>query len=175
MVTAGILLAAGAGTRYGAPKVLAAEGRWLAAAVAALSGGGCDDVAVVLGAALVDVPAPARVVVAEDWASGMAASLRAGFAALSDADRAVIHLVDVPDVTASVVRRVLAAAAPSGLARATYAGNPGHPVVVARRWWGSLLNTLQGDAGAREFLSGRADLTLVECGDLARGDDVDEP
>ncbi|HRD14869.1 MAG TPA: NTP transferase domain-containing protein, partial [Mycobacterium sp.] len=49
---AGVLLAAGAGTRFGMPKVLAERGSWLRAAVAALSGGGCDDVVVVLGAAV---------------------------------------------------------------------------------------------------------------------------
>jgi nicotine blue oxidoreductase len=53
----GIVLAAGAGTRYGMPKVLADEGGWLRRAVAALVDGGCDDGVVVLGAAVVDVPA----------------------------------------------------------------------------------------------------------------------
>ena len=60
LAAAGVLLAAGAGTRFGMPKVLAERGAWLRAAVAALSGGGCDEVVVVLGAAVVDVPAPAR-------------------------------------------------------------------------------------------------------------------
>ena len=79
---AGVVLAAGAGTRYGMPKVLAGEGKWLRSAVSALHGGGCDDIVVVLGAAVVDVPAPARPVVAADWAEGMSASLRAGIAAI---------------------------------------------------------------------------------------------
>mgnify|MGYP003394888605 CR=1 FL=1 len=74
---AGVLLAAGAGTRFGMPKALAAHGEWLMSAVAALHRGGCDDVVVVLGAAIVDVPAPARVVVATDWSDGLSASLRA--------------------------------------------------------------------------------------------------
>jgi hypothetical protein len=50
--SAGVVLAAGAGTRYGMPKVLAGNGGWLASAVAALSDGGCGDVVVVLGAAV---------------------------------------------------------------------------------------------------------------------------
>src|SRR6478735_12129562 len=79
----GIVLAAGAGTRYGMPKVLAADGRWLRCAVAALEDGGCEDVVVVLGAAIVDAPAPARVVVADDWSDGIGASLRAGISALA--------------------------------------------------------------------------------------------
>lgn len=154
------------------PKVLAADGNWLLRAVAALVGGGCDDVVVVLGAAVVDVPAPARAVVAQDWASGASASLRAGLAAVPDADAAVIHLVDTPDVTAEVIGRVLAADAE--LARATYRGRPGHPVVIARNHWPALLDSLRGDEGARSFLAGRDELVLVECGDLATGEDRDE-
>src|SRR4051794_36716073 len=116
---AGIVLAAGAGSRFGKPKVL--EGEWLRSAVGALAGGGCDDVVVVLGAAVVDVPVPARAVIAEDWSSGMSASVLAGLAAVRDADLAVLHLVDLPDVGPDVVARVLAAVAASGtgLARAT--------------------------------------------------------
>lgn len=173
---AGVLLAAGAGVRYGMPKVLAAQGQWLQAAVAALSGGGCGDVVVVLGAAVVDVPEPARAVIAEDWRHGMGASLRAGLLATGDADYAVVLTVDTPDVGADVVARVLAAArsAPSGLARAVYAGRPGHPVVIAGRHRHALLETLHGDEGARRFLAARADVVAVDCADLATGLDVDE-
>ncbi|MCV7090392.1 nucleotidyltransferase family protein, partial [Mycobacterium interjectum] len=53
----GVLLAAGAGRRYGKPKVLV-DG-WLDAAVQALQGGGCGGVVLVLGAA--EVAAPPRV------------------------------------------------------------------------------------------------------------------
>ncbi|MHC9291464.1 nucleotidyltransferase family protein [Mycobacterium sp. LTG2003] len=170
---AGVVLAAGAGTRFGMPKVRAAQGDWLRAAVRALSGGGCDVVVVVLGAAVVDVPAPARAVVAADWADGLSASLRAGIAAAGTADCAVLHLVDTPDVGAEVVRRVLAAAPESGLARAIYAGRPGHPVVIARRHWPALLESLHGDEGARPFLRGRIDVVGVDCTDLASGVDID--
>lgn len=171
---AGIVLAAGAGTRYGMPKVLAQQGEWLRAAVAALVDGGCDDVVVVLGAALVEVPAPARGVIASDWASGVSGSVRAGLAAVADAEFAVLQLVDTPDVGASVIRRVLARAGETGLVRAVYRGVPGHPVAIARRHWAALSETLSGDEGARRFLATRDDVVLVECGDLATGADVDE-
>jgi CTP:molybdopterin cytidylyltransferase MocA len=176
----GVLLAAGAGTRFGIPKVLAAEGEWLRTAVRALAGGGCSEVLVVLGAAVVDVPAPARVVLASDWATGMSASVRAGLAAAEPgaAQYAVLHLVDTPDVGAEVVRRVLAAAvgAPSGLARARYGDRPGHPVVIARRHWPALLASLHGDEGGRAYLAGRhGDVVAVECADLATGTDIDTP
>jgi CTP:molybdopterin cytidylyltransferase MocA len=174
VTVAGVLLAAGAGTRYGMPKVRAEDGRWLRACVAALTDGGCDDVVVVLGAAVVDVPDPARAVLAEDWESGLSASVRAGVNAV-DAAYAVLHAVDTPDVSADVVRRVLDAArsSTSGLARAHYDGRPGHPVVIARRHWPDLLATLRGDEGARPFLGGRTDVVAVECADLASGEDID--
>jgi nicotine blue oxidoreductase len=173
---AGIVLAAGAGTRFGMPKVLAEQGEWLRRAVDALASGGCDSVVVVLGAAIVEVPPPARAVVATDWASGASASVRAGLGAVAAADFAALALVDTPDVGPDVVRRVLAAArsSPSGLARATFAGRPGHPVVIARRHWVALTDTLHGDEGARTFLAGRDDVMTVECGDLATGNDVDQ-
>ncbi len=173
-LAAGVLLAAGAGTRYGEPKVLAEHGEWLRWGVTALDDGGCDDVVVVLGAAIVDVPAPARAVIADDWADGLSASLRAGLSAI-DADYAVLHTVDAPDVGADVVRRVLDAArsSPSGLARARYGDRPGHPVVIARRHWPELCEQLDGDEGARPFLSARTDVVAVDCADLATGRDVD--
>lgn len=171
---AGVLLAAGAGTRFGMPKVLAAQGEWLKTAVSALHVGGCDDVVVVLGAAIVEVPSPARAVVAEAWADGLSASLRAGLLVVN-ADYAVLHTVDTPDIGADVVRRVVGAAvaSPSGLARARYAEAPGHPVVIARRHWAALLQQAHGDAGARSFLAGRDDIVAVECADLATGRDID--
>lgn len=174
---AGVLLAAGAGVRYGMPKVLAAQGLWLHSAVAALAGGGCEDVVVVLGAAVVDVPAPARAVLAPDWRRGMGASLRAGLTAVSDADFAVVLTVDTPDIGADVVGRVLEAAcsSQSGIARATYGGRPGHPVVIAREHWPALVETLHGDEGARRFLAGRPGVVAVDCVDLATGMDIDTP
>ncbi|CAN5434221.1 NTP transferase domain-containing protein [soil metagenome] len=174
-VTVGVVLAAGAGTRFGIPKVLAAQGEWISSAVRALDDGGCDDVVVVLGAAVVGVPPPARSVVALDWADGMSASLQAGLDAASGADRVVLHLVDTPDVGADVVRRVLAAASETDLARAVYGGRPGHPVVLGAAHWPALRATLSGDQGARAFLSGRDDVVTVECGDLASGVDIDRP
>lgn len=171
---AGVLLAAGAGTRYGMPKVLAAQGEWLKTAVDALHAGGCDDVVVVLGAAIVDVPPPARAVFAEAWADGLSASLRAGLSAI-EADFAVLHTVDTPDLGADVVRRVVdaAIASESGLARARYAQTPGHPVVIARRHWAALLAQAHGDEGARSFLAARHDVAAVDCSELATGRDID--
>ena len=105
----------------------------------------------------------------------MSASLRAGRGAAS-ADVVVVHLVDLPDVPAAAVRRVLdrGGRTRDALARATYDGRPGHPVLVGADHVAALTATLAGDHGARAYLEAHAALT-VECGDLADGLDEDAP
>jgi CTP:molybdopterin cytidylyltransferase MocA len=184
VIVDGLLLAAGAGSRMGRPKALVVgdDGTsWLQASLSRLHDGGCRRVTVVLGAAAdeaatlldgVDV----HVVVAAEWAEGMSASLRTGLAA-SDraADAALVTLVDLPDVSAEVIRRVVAAATgPGVLARAAYVGTPGHPVLIGREHWAGVIATARGDQGARDYLRPR-EVVLVECGDLATGQDVDTP
>jgi CTP:molybdopterin cytidylyltransferase MocA len=172
----GIVLAAGAGVRYGGPKALVAG--WLEGAVEALRQGGCDAVFVVLGAAAGEartlVPEGVEVVVAVDWAEGMGSSLRAGLAAVAatPAEAAVIHLVDLPDVGPNVVRRMLSVATQDALARAVYRGSPGHPVLLGRAHWASAAAEAVGDQGARGYLRNH-DIEQIECADLAEGHDVD--
>ncbi|RNI22777.1 nucleotidyltransferase family protein [Flexivirga caeni] len=173
-MTTGIVLAAGAGRRMGGPKALV-DG-WLLHAVGTLAD--CDRVVVVLGAAaeqartLLDA-GQADVVVADDWATGMSASLRAGIGALTDETRCLITLVDLPDVGRDVVARVLAQPdTPDVLARASYGGVPGHPVLLGRDHWAGAAGGAAGDRGARDYLRAH-DTVLVECDDLATGRDVD--
>ncbi|MGB0101652.1 MAG: nucleotidyltransferase family protein [Nocardioides sp.] len=184
-MTHGLLLAAGAGSRMGMPKALvrAADGEpWLVRSVRALADGGCDQVTVVLGAGAAEArPLLAgtgvEVVVADDWADGMSASLRTGLDAArpTDAVAALVSLVDLPDVDALVVRRLLAAAPePGTLRRATYDGRVGHPVVIGRDHWAGVVNESAGDRGARGYLASH-EVETVECGDLATGHDVDGP
>jgi CTP:molybdopterin cytidylyltransferase MocA len=179
---AGLLLAAGAGRRFGGPKALAElDGQPLVLrALDALTAAGCEPVRVVLGAAADEVaallPDPAQAVRAADWATGMGASLKAGLAALAGDSlpaAALVHLVDLPWVGADVLARVAENATTETVARAAYDGVPGHPVLLGRRWWAEVAETARGDRGARDWLAGRADLRLVECGDLGSGRDVD--
>jgi molybdenum cofactor cytidylyltransferase/nicotine blue oxidoreductase len=186
-VPVGLVLAAGAGSRYGGPKALVVgldgEG-WLARAVAVLRDGGCSSVGVVLGAEaeqarrLLPADAAVQVVVSERWADGLSASLASGLAAAEagNADAVVITLVDLPALTAEAVRRVIASvgATSSGIGRATYAGAPGHPVLLGRDHWRSVIDLASGDSGARDYLADAATV-LVGCDDLGGGDDVDEP
>ncbi len=178
MTTLGLLLAAGAGRRMGRPKALVDD--WLVRSVGTLTD--CDRVVVVLGASA-DEARPlldaydVTIVVAHDWAEGMGASLAAGLghALHGEEHRCLVTLVDLPDVGADVVRRVLAEPdTVDVLARASYDGVPGHPVLLGRTHWSGVLAVSQGDRGARDYLRAHPP-TDVECGDLATGRDVDTP
>ena len=150
----GLLLAAGAGRRMGRPKALVDT--WLVDAVTTLREGGCARVTVVLGAAA-DEARPllagqdVEVVVAADWDEGMGASLRTGLQSLAtDAAAALVTLVDLPDVGSGVVRRLLdRPVSADTLARATYDGTPGHPVLIGRGHWAGVIESATGDQGAR--------------------------
>ena len=180
MTVVGLLLAAGAGERFGGPKALARDGdgtSWLLRSVQALRP--CDEIVVVLGAeaerAAALLPMSVSRIRADDWAEGMGASLRAGLSALAPTGHvaALVSLVDLPDVDAAVVARLVASATgPGDLARAAYDGVPGHPVLIGRDHWEGVVGTATGDRGARDYLAAH-EVVLVECGDLATGADVD--
>lgn len=172
-VTTGVLLAAGAGRRMGMPKALVDD--WLQRSVGVLADGGCQRVTVVLGASadearLLLEETDVDIVVADDWADGMGASLRAGLGAMAPDVDALVHLVDLPDVTPEVVARVLACGA--RLARASYDDRVGHPVLIGSEHRVPLMGTLSGDVGAKGYLESH-DVLAVECGDLATGRDQD--
>ena len=174
---AGIVLAAGAGTRAGGPKALLRDASgtpWLELAVTALLDGGCSRVVVVLGSyALIArplVPVDERVttVVALEWERGMSESLRMGLAAVSG-DAALVTLVDLPSLPVSVVQRVIRT---GGLAQAVFHGRPGHPVLIPASHWVPVAESLEGDRGARDYLVANG-VEEVECSDLWDGQDVD--
>lgn len=181
---AGMLLAAGAGRRLGAPKALVEIGgeRLAERGVGLLVDGGCDPVVVVLGAGADDVLArcdlgQSWIVVNHRWDEGMGTSLRAGLDALEDsaAGAVVVALVDQPRVGPAAVERLAASWRDGGqLVVAAYAGEPRNPVLIDRAWWPSAWAAATGDQGARTLLRARPDLvTLVECGDTGDAADLD--
>ena len=176
---AGVLLAAGEGSRFGLPKALVeVNGRTLAERGAdLLRSGGADPILIVTGAAPVRLPGT-QAVDNPDWRTGMGSSLRAGLRALAatqDVSAVVVALADQPLVGPDAVTRLIAAyRAGASVAVAAYDGQPRNPVLLAREHWPEVIATATGDTGARAFLRARADLvTLVECGDTGRPDDID--
>jgi len=174
---AGLLLAAGEGSRLGRPKALVELGGQTLAVrgVALLRDGGTDPILVVTGAVPLDLPG---VVIVHNplWRTGIGSSLRAGLARLpSDARAVVIALADQPLVGAESVRRLIAAyRAGAPVAVACYQGQPRNPVLIAAEHWSEASAAAVGDAGARAFLRARPELvTRVECGDTGRPDDLD--
>jgi CTP:molybdopterin cytidylyltransferase MocA/RimJ/RimL family protein N-acetyltransferase len=184
MEVAGLVLAAGAGRRFGKPKALATyQDQFLVQrAVATLREAGCAPILVVLGASASQVRASApdlpATVINEDWASGMGSSLRTGLAALagSPAAAAVILLVDMPGVSAAAVRRVIAAADADALAMGDYGDRRGHPVLLGRNHWAGVAATAVGDRGARAYLrTHAAAVRPIPVGDVADDHDIDRP
>jgi molybdenum cofactor cytidylyltransferase len=174
---AGLILAAGDGTRFGAESKLLADlgGRpllqWAVDAQAAVARLG--RIVVVLGSRADEITrrvrfGRAQTVVCADWEAGQAASLRCGLAALEGAEKVVVTLGDAPLVTAAVIARF---AGEPARTRATYDGRPGHPVVLGPAEMTTLMS-LTGDRGARDLLRGGP---VIEVGHICSGRDVDTP
>jgi CTP:molybdopterin cytidylyltransferase MocA len=173
----GLVLAAGEGSRFGGTKQLAQlDGRPLLEHAAA-SVSGLSPRVVVLGheadaiRSAVDLHG-AGVVVCEGWREGQSASLRCGVRALGDLDAVVVVLGDQPRITSAAVAAVAAAAHDgTAAARASYGGQPGHPVLLGRELL-ARVGELRGDVGFRDLLGG-VDVREVEVGGLADPIDID--
>jgi molybdenum cofactor cytidylyltransferase len=176
---AGLILAAGEGSRFGGPKQLAMlRGQPLIehAIETMLAVPAIERIVVVLGAHAELVRERAdlggtEVIVADDWSEGMSASLRAGIAELADAEAVLITLADQPLITPQVLAAVLDLGERADATRATYDGRPGHPVLIRRQLFAEVAQ-LRGENGARDLLE-LVGVRTLECGHLASADDVD--
>jgi len=183
---AALVLAAGAGSRFGGRKLLADYGGrpLLHGALAAAEAATPGHVTVVTGADAEDVAACARtfdpqvrIVHAPDHAEGMAASLRTGIAALpAETAAAFVFLGDMPRVPHAILPALAQAVADGAAAAApVIAGRRGNPVVLGRSLFDEA-KALRGDIGARPILQALgARLALVETDDDGVLFDVDEP
>lgn len=184
MITAAVLLAAGSGSRFqgDGPKLLAElDGkpllRWAIEAV--LESGLPGPYVVTGGTPLSQWLAGATEVRNERWEDGLASSLRAGvdFASQQGHDAVVVALADQPRLSPEAWRLV-AAAAETPIAVATYAGVRGHPVRLAAEVWSGLPAT--GDDGARLLMRDHPELvTEVPCSagnplDIDTTEDLDQ-
>jgi molybdenum cofactor cytidylyltransferase len=171
LMTAAVVLAAGASTRLGSPKQLVRLGseNLLERAVRVAREVGCSPVVVVLGASADLIQAEcalgdALIVVNGDWASGMGSSIAAGVRALGEVDGCLVMTCDMPAVNSVHLRELTA----SGEVSASYyTGRRGVPAYFPAASFGELME-LRGDAGARELL------LLAHSVELVRGEvDVD--
>jgi CTP:molybdopterin cytidylyltransferase MocA len=181
MRVAGLLLAAGAGRRFGTPKALVSlDGRlFVDRAAELLRQAGCDPVIVVLGAQADEVRAKAElrgvtVVDNPHWDTGMGSSLRTGLHAIGIADAVIVLPVDTPGVTVEALHRLIDLADPKILARAVYHGEIGHPVMIGSDHFAGVMASAAGDQGARDYLKANT-VRHVECADVADGEDIDKP
>ena len=188
----GIVLGAGAGTRFGGGKLLASwrGGTVLGGALAAAFAAPVERVILTVGADGETVAAVARawaegagvagrldVVPVADWSEGMAASLRAAAAALpTGAAGAYVFLADMPRVPHAVLAPLadaLAAGAPAAVP--VVEGRQGHPALIGAALLPSLAR-LTGDRGARGLLDGLGNrLAEVVAPDDGVLFDVDRP
>jgi CTP:molybdopterin cytidylyltransferase MocA len=176
----GLVLAAGAATRFGAQKQLAElDGiPLLEHSLRTMTAAPVGRVVVVLGssgdeiAVAVDLHG-ADPIFCPRWEEGQSASLACGLAELADCEAVVVTLGDQPRVSPDAIRRVIATRNGAAAVRATYGGNPGHPVLLERELFGPLRN-VSGDRGARNLLLSVPVLD-VACDDLGGGEDVDTP
>ncbi len=180
-----LVLAAGAGSRFGGDKMLADwRGRpMIAAAVDVALAAPVESVTVVLGcrAAAVAAVLPTREprlrwLTCADWATGLSASLRIGLRALpADTAGCVVFLGDMPAVPPGLAGEALSllrGGAPAVETR--FRGAPAHPVAFARRLFGNA-SALVGDQGARAFLGGVHGVVTIATDDPASVLDIDRP
>lgn len=173
-----IVLAAGAGKRFGRPKadLLLPDGRTFLNAIARTArDAGADPVLVVLPPGH-GTPPGTDAVINPDPASEQIDSLRLALTRLADstAEGALVWPVDCPLVRVETVSDVLRVAAMTGapIAVPTSTGRRGHPTYFSRSTWPELLAVSEG--GARQVVRQRErELVEVPVADAAVLVDVD--
>ncbi|MBI1206401.1 MAG: NTP transferase domain-containing protein [Azospirillum sp.] len=184
---AALVLAAGRSTRMGGPNKLLSplDGiAMVARVVDAVLASSARPVVVVTGhqGEAVRAALAGRAVEFADnpqFAQGLSTSLKTGLAALpDDVDGVLVCLGDMPEVSAGVLDRLIAAYAPAegrAICVPTFQGKRGNPVLWDRGFFGEI-GALAGDVGARHLIGLHAEVVcevaIDEAGVLA---DIDTP
>lgn len=176
----GLVLAAGASTRFGAQKQLAElDGMpMLEHSLRTISAAPVGRVVVVLGSAADEIVSKVNLhradpIVCARWEEGQSASLACGLAELAGCEAVVVTLGDQPRVSPDAIARVIAGRNGASAIRVTYNGNPGHPVLLEQALF-EQLRDVTGDKGARNLLLS-VPVRDIPCDDLGGGEDVDTP
>ena len=176
----GLVLAAGASTRFGAQKQLAElDGvPMLEHSLRTMRSALVGRVVVVLGSGADEIVSKVNLhgsdpIVCTRWDEGQSASLACGLAELSECEAVVVTLGDQPRVSPDAIRRVIDGRSGALAIRATYNGNPGHPVLLEQALFDQLRD-VTGDKGARNLLLS-VPVRDIPCDDLGGGEDVDTP
>jgi CTP:molybdopterin cytidylyltransferase MocA len=174
----GLVLAAGAATRIGEPKQLAElDGSpLLEHSLRTMAAAPVGRVVVVLGSGASDIIGTVNLhgadpIVCSRWEEGQSASLACGLYALADCEAVVVTLGDQPRMSPDAIMRVIQARSAAAAVRATYGGQPGHPVLLEHGLF-EALRDVSGDKGARNLLLS-TNVLDVPCDDLGGGEDVD--
>lgn len=178
-----VVLAAGAGSRFGGGKLLAPFGgkTLIEATLSGLREAPVDEIISVVGKDAEELgevcePYGVRVVENPDWDAGMSTSVKVGLETQGPKSRAAVFLLaDQPLVGSEAVARLVAAFEEGAdVAVATYDGALRNPVLFAREVWLLVERELSGDEGARGFIRRHPKLvTEVPCDGVADPIDVD--
>jgi molybdenum cofactor cytidylyltransferase len=184
---AAIVLAAGAGVRFGGGKLLApfrgrpliagALATALAAPVIAVVVAIRDDPELEAAILALDLTGRTRLVRVEGSAEGLGTSLATAARALpADLDGVLVFLGDMPRVGAEIATALIRAlTGRDGVVAPRHAGRRGHPVLFGGDWLPALRD-LGGDVGAQALIrQAGARFTPVETDDPGVLFDVDRP
>ena len=183
MKPAAVVLAAGASRRLGRPKqLLELEGEAMVRRAARLClESGFDPVLVVLGSSAPQVEAAldglaVRCVANPEWPEGVAASIRAGIAALpTDAGGVLLLPCDQPALSVDLLQVFMRAHAesPGSILASAYAGGAGVPALFPGSRFAELA-ALRGDRGAKALLEGAERIPFADGGfDLDSEEDLE--
>lgn len=179
----GLVLAAGAGQRFGSDKRRAqlADGNSLLRATVLRAQEAFSDVRVVItaedDAQALAIPSGVQLVRTAHAKQGMGSSLAAGIQSLANtqATAVAVLLGDMPWISVATLQQLRAQADAEHIVVAYCEGQRGHPVLFGRRFWPQLMQ-LHGENGAKGLIASHAQqviaVTLTDSGILR---DVDTP